>query len=144
MESATDAMSEWDRIASRCERGTISPRQAHPLGYLWETNSAFSDVYMSVYYLWDEGRPLENLDLLAFGDGMAALIQMVGLTLGEWAGNDELEKRFRRGRDWAGAASLVTQAFELMCSEQWPHQAEGGLCLDEVEEILENASESLS
>ncbi|MGW2845144.1 HNH endonuclease [Streptomyces sp. NPDC001274] len=144
MESATDAMSESDRIFTRCARETISPGQADPIGYLWEANSAFMDAYMSIFYLRDEDRPLENLDLLAFGDDMAELIQMVGLMLGEWTGSDELEKRFRQGRDWTGAASLVTQAFELMRSEQWPHQESGGLPLSEVGEILETPSEAPS
>jgi hypothetical protein len=136
MESATESANEWDRIVSRCERGVISSRQAEPIGYLCEANSAFFDAYMSVHYLWDEKRPMEGITLLEFGDGMAQLIQMVGLMLVGWPGDADLEKRFRQGRDWSGAAALVTQAFELMRSEQWPHQETGGLTLGEVDDAL--------
>lgn len=143
-ESATESGEEWDRIASRCRRGPISEQQADPIGYLWEANSAFSDAYMSIFHLGYTDRPMEGLSLLEFGDDMAELIQMVGLTLGEWTGSADLEKRFRQGRDWPGAAALLTQAFELMRSEQWPYQESGGLPLDEVRTALEAPAETAS
>ncbi|WP_098007881.1 HNH endonuclease [Streptomyces sp. sk226] len=135
---------EQDRIATRCQRGVISSPQADPISYLWEANSAFFDAYMSIFYLDQECRSIEGLDLLEFGDDMAQLIQMVGLTLGEWAGSEDLEKRFRQGRDWSGAAALVAQAFELMRSEQWPHQESGGLTLPEIRDALADPGETAS